>query len=132
MTIQEASERYNIPMEILREYESWGLCGEIKKIMGSWQYDDTDLERLSLIMTLHDIGFESSEIEAYMRLREQEGTDAQRMRMLNQNAAAHWMRFTSVNVSWNGWIIFAFISVNKPLIQISRRNKNENPRQKHI
>ena len=24
MTIKEASERYNIPMEILREYESWG------------------------------------------------------------------------------------------------------------
>ena len=28
MTIKEASERYNIPMEILREYESWGLCGQ--------------------------------------------------------------------------------------------------------
>ena len=27
MTIKEASERYNIPMEILREYEGWGLCG---------------------------------------------------------------------------------------------------------
>ena len=26
MTIEEASERYNIPMEILREYEGWGLC----------------------------------------------------------------------------------------------------------
>lgn len=28
MTIKEASERYNIPMEILREYEGWGLCGQ--------------------------------------------------------------------------------------------------------
>ena len=28
MTIKEASERYNIPMEILREYESWGLFGQ--------------------------------------------------------------------------------------------------------
>ena len=58
MTIYEASERYNIPLEILREYESWGLCGAVKKVMGAWQYDDTDLERLSLIMTLHDIGFQ--------------------------------------------------------------------------
>ena len=68
MTIHEASERYNIPLEILRDYESWGLCGAVKEVMGSWQYDDTDLERLSLIMTLHDAGFESPEIETYMRL----------------------------------------------------------------
>ena len=85
MTIQEASERYNIPMEILREYESWGLCGEIKKIMGSWQYDDTDLERLSTIMTLHDIGFTTEEVETYMRLLlEQKDSDMARLRMLNQ------------------------------------------------
>ena len=31
MTIQESSERYHIPMHILREYERWGLCGAVKK-----------------------------------------------------------------------------------------------------
>ena len=54
MTKQEASERYNIPIWLLDEYESWGLCQEVKKVMGSWQYDDSDLERLSMIMTLHE------------------------------------------------------------------------------
>lgn len=68
MTIDEASERYNIPLEILHEYEQWGLCNAVKKVMGSWQYDDSDLKNLSLIMTLHDIGFNSNEIETYMRL----------------------------------------------------------------
>ena len=68
MTIDEASKRYNIPLNILHEYERWGLCNAVKKVMGAWQYDDTDLERLSLIMTLHDIGFESFEIETYMKL----------------------------------------------------------------
>ena len=29
MTIDEASERYQIPMEVLKEYESWGLCGAV-------------------------------------------------------------------------------------------------------
>ena len=83
MTIDEASERYHIPLEILHEYERWGLCGAVKKVMGSWQYDDTDLERLSLIMTLHDAGFESPEIETYMRLLlEQEGSENQRLKML--------------------------------------------------
>ncbi|WP_125114849.1 MerR family transcriptional regulator [Agathobaculum sp. Marseille-P7918] len=85
MTIQEASEHYQIPMNILREYESWGLCGVVKKVMGLWQYDDTDLERLSIIMTLHDIGFSSEEVETYMRLLlETEHSEAQRLRMLEQ------------------------------------------------
>lgn len=56
MTIDEASKLYNIPLEILHEYEKWGLCNAVKKVMGSWQYDDSDLENLRLIMTLHDIG----------------------------------------------------------------------------
>ena len=37
MTKQEASERYQIPMHILSEYESWGLCGAVKEVMGAWQ-----------------------------------------------------------------------------------------------
>lgn len=68
MTMNEVSERYKIPVKILKEYESWELCGGIKKEMGSWHYDDSDIERLSTIMTLHDIGFASEEIEKYMRL----------------------------------------------------------------
>ena len=56
MTIHEASQRYKIPIEVLREYESWGLCGAVKKVMGAWQYDEGDIRRLSLIMTLHDVG----------------------------------------------------------------------------
>lgn len=84
MTITEASERYNIPIEILKEYERWGLCSEVKKVMGKWQYDDSDIEKLSMIMTLHDIGFTNNEVENYMRLVE-EGTvtEKQRMKLLN-------------------------------------------------
>lgn len=83
MTINEASERYKIPIKILQEYESWGLCGEVKKIMGSWHYDDSDIERLSTIMTLHDIGFTNTEVERYMKLLLQ-GTSGEdeRLKML--------------------------------------------------
>ena len=85
MDINEASRRYNIPVSILREYESWGLCGEVKKVMGSWQYDESDMERLSVIMTLHDIGFANDEIERYMRLlMKGESTEEERMKMLNE------------------------------------------------
>ena len=84
MTINEASERYSIPLDILKEYESWGLCGAVKKVMGAWQYDDADLERLSLVLSLHEMGFDSREVELYLKLLGQEGTEAQRIRMLSQ------------------------------------------------
>jgi DNA-binding transcriptional MerR regulator len=89
MNIDEASDLYCIPIEILREYESWGLCGTVKKVMGAWQYDDRDLERLSMIMTLHDIGFANEEVETYMRLLlEGESTEAERLRMLNKKRSS--------------------------------------------
>ena len=85
MTKDEASQRYRIPPHILDEYENWGLCGALKKVMGAWQYDDEDLERLSTIMTLHDIGFTAEEVENYMRLLlEQPDSDRQRLRMMEE------------------------------------------------
>ena len=85
MTMKEASERYKIPLKILKEYEKWDLCGAVKKVMGAWQYDDQDIERLSMIMTLHDIGFNSSEVETYMRLTlEGDHTKHERIAMLNK------------------------------------------------
>ena len=85
MTKQEASERYGIPTRVLDEYESWGLCDAVKKVMGAWQYDDRDLERLSMIMTLHDVGFDNDEVREYMQLL-LSGTDTvdQRMQMLTR------------------------------------------------
>lgn len=85
MTIEEISEKYKIPMEVLEEYESWRLCGSIKKVMGAWHYDDRDLEYLSLIMTLHEIGFTSEEVETYMRLLlKGVCTNNERLKILNQ------------------------------------------------
>lgn len=85
MTKQEASETYQIPIEILDEYESWGLCDSVKQVMGVWRYDDRDIERLSMIMTLHDIGFSKQEVADYMRLLLSErDTEAERLAMLNR------------------------------------------------
>ena len=33
MTDKEVSEKYNIPIEVLKEYDSWGLCGGIRKVL---------------------------------------------------------------------------------------------------
>lgn len=83
MTKKEISEQYSIPGEVLEEYEKWGLCGTVKKVIGAWQYDNTDITRLSLVMTLHDIGFTKEEVETYMRLLlEENHTDEVRLVML--------------------------------------------------
>ncbi|WP_334332272.1 MULTISPECIES: MerR family transcriptional regulator [unclassified Companilactobacillus] len=85
MNKREVSKKYNIPIRILNEYESWGLCNVVKIVMGEWQYDEQDIERLSTIMALHDIGFKNKEIEKYMRLLlEVPNSKAQRVEFLNQ------------------------------------------------
>lgn len=85
MTMQETSDRYKIPLHILEEYEGWELCGTGKKAAGRRQYDDSDLEWLSLIMTLYDIGFCTEEVEAYLRLALEEPQNGQaRLQMLNR------------------------------------------------
>lgn len=82
---EEVSRKYQIPIAVLEEYQSWGLCGAVKAAMADWRYDDQDLERLSMIMALHDIGFDTQAIEEYMKLMlkgsETQGT---RLSMLNK------------------------------------------------
>ncbi|MGL9728666.1 MerR family transcriptional regulator [Enterococcus sp. DIV0756] len=79
----EVSSLYKIPVEILKEYESWGLCDVVKIVMGEWQYDDQDIERLSTIMALHDLDFSHDEIEIYMRLLlEDKNSEEKRIRIL--------------------------------------------------
>lgn len=84
MTAEEVSQKYNVPIKILKEYESLGLCGEVKRVMDKWQYDDTDIERLSMIMTLHDIGFSNEEVGIYMRIQLEEQDQKKCMEMLNK------------------------------------------------
>lgn len=116
MTINEASERYKIPIKILQEYESWGLCGEVKKVMGSWHYDDSDIERLSMIMTLHEIGFTNDEIEKYMRLLlEERSTEEERMKMLDEkrNGTLYEIHFKERQLDCLDYLRFEIKNHNK-------------------
>lgn len=85
MIKNEASEKYNIPLEILEEYEKWNLCDEEKNVNGVGQYDDSDMRLIGIIMTLRDTGFNNKEIEQYMRLYlKGDKTSAERRRILKQ------------------------------------------------
>lgn len=83
MTKKEASEKYNIPLDILDDYEKWNFCVKERDVDGSWQYDDKDLEILSLILTLQDMGFEKDEIRECVTLHlEGDITKAERINIL--------------------------------------------------
>lgn len=89
MTVEEVIKQYKIPKKILDEYHSFGLCDAVREVMGDWKYDDEDLERLSMIMSLHDIGFSTEEVETYMKLLiAGTKTEPERMRMLNKKRAS--------------------------------------------
>lgn len=75
MTRNEVKERYRIPIEILREYEKLILSMNIKNADELQYYDDSDIERISMIMTLHEIGFFDEEVKEYMYLLLEEKTD---------------------------------------------------------
>lgn len=85
MTMGEASERYGIPLYILREYGAWGLGGAAAE---AGRYDDRDIQRLSVLMSLHDMGFASAEAEVYMGLLEQPHSEDERLRMLEEKRSA--------------------------------------------
>ena len=79
--------------------------------MGNWQYDNADLERLSTIMPLHDIGFTVEEVEAYMRLLlEGDHTQLSGSEYCWKNAAPHLRRSTPRNANFSGWITCAMRS----------------------
>lgn len=84
MTRQEVSGRYQISLSALRDYESWGLCAE-GKCPGAWLYDEGDVERLSLLLTLRDADFDMDEAEVYLRfLLERPDSGPARLRMMER------------------------------------------------
>lgn len=103
MTRQEASERYRIPVSVLREYEGWALVRGADKVPGAWQYDGGDLDRLSTVLTLRDLGFDSRETETYMRLLERPDSGRQRLRMMEEKRQETWWRSNSASGSSSGW-----------------------------
>ena len=89
MTKEEAAARYNIPVSLLDEYAAMQLCDSVQQVMAVWQYDDRDIDRLGMIVTLHDIGFGQEEVAAYMRLLLSEAnTEAERLAMLDAKRSA--------------------------------------------
>lgn len=85
MTKEEVSLRFGIPENILDEYHNMELCDAVCIAMDDWKYTDEDLERLSMIIALHDMNFTKDEVETYMRLLiAGEATEKTRIKILDK------------------------------------------------
>ena len=64
MTKQEIAQRFNVPQQVLDEYE--------KNIRSdtAGTYSDIDLALLSQIVTLYEIGFSSGQVQEYLNTSE--------------------------------------------------------------
>ena len=105
MTVQEASEKYNISIHIFQKYESWELWARQKRT-DSWHYKESDIERLSTIMTLHDIGFTHEAAEKLCDYCLKENPPKKQWKYLMTNGTEHSLKFILRRSSWTVWIIF--------------------------
>ena len=83
MTKEEIRRCCQIPESVLSAYEHWNLKGE-QADKEKQQYDEEDIRKLGLIMTLSEAGFKMSQIECYMRLAEKNSTEAKRKEILER------------------------------------------------
>ena len=60
------------------------LCKTVKRVMGEWHYDDEDIKRLSMIMTLYETDFSKEDIDEYMQLILSGENDEECLKILSQ------------------------------------------------
>ena len=67
--------------------------------MGSWQYDETDFERLSLIMMLYGLDFTVEEIKKYMKLS-LEKNERECLKLLNKKRKLSRIDYLRYEMDW--------------------------------
>ena len=62
----------------------WNFAKKSKRVMGEWHYDDEDIKRLSMIMTLYETDFSKEDIDEYMQLILSGENDEECLKILSQ------------------------------------------------
>lgn len=84
MTLNDAVKKFDLPLDTLKKYISFGFIRENSNTDGTVQYNDSDFERLGLIDTLIRSGFTPEETKKYLMLTEDMGADEEQIRMLKK------------------------------------------------
>ena len=85
MTLAEAEKKFNLPMDTLKQYVSFGFIHTKQSENQAEDYMDQDFERLGLIETLMSAGFTAEETRKYLSLTENMGTGEEQIRMLRKH-----------------------------------------------
>ena len=85
MTLAEAEKKFNLPMDTLKQYVSFGFIHKKQNDSQAEDYMDQDFERLGLIETLMSAGFTAEETRKYLSLTENMGTGEEQIRMLRKH-----------------------------------------------
>lgn len=84
MTIQEIEEKFCVPSEKLKRYESEGLIAGRELADGTRDYDEAEVRELGIIFIFTEAGFTCEEIRQFLALDgKKDGADRQ-MRMLRK------------------------------------------------
>lgn len=84
MTLEEAGKRFEVSMNVLERYISFGFIREAEPNSVPVQYVDSDFDRLGLISTLLSAGFTPEETKKYLLLTENRVDDEEEIRMLRK------------------------------------------------
>ena len=80
-TISAVAELYDIHPQTLRLYEREGLLKPSRSVGNTRLYEDSDLERLEVILSLtRDLGVNLAGVEIILNMREKMDADAARVR----------------------------------------------------
>ncbi len=109
LTIADAAKVSGLSAHALRYYERAGLLDPIDRdASGHRRYREEDLERIRFLMKLRSTGMPIREVRRYAELmRQGEGTDAERLALLEAHRAAVLIRLeeTARNLDLIDWKI---------------------------
>lgn len=85
MTFEEINRRYEVSLDTLHEFEEAGLFTNIKRIDQRYDFTDQDIENLSCILSLYQIGMDLHDVNFFLDLKRQgDKTKAERVFMLKK------------------------------------------------
>ena len=85
MNINEISLTYNVPVDCIQDFENQGFFDEVKQINGKKIYEEKDIQKLSFLMTLKNVGMSIQDMKKYIQyISEGDSTLSQTIDMLTR------------------------------------------------
>jgi MerR family transcriptional regulator/heat shock protein HspR len=123
-TISAVAEMYDIHPQTLRLYEREGLLKPSRSEGNTRLYEDPDLERLEVILSLtRDLGVNLAGVEIILNMREKMNTMQREFERFFEYLRTHASEFS--NISDSGFESEALIPISRLRILRTRRHQSD-------